>query len=361
MSDSVERPRTSGLALASFRLGVLGLFLLLLSLMWIGSRWVELRRDPGLGGPLPELSTGQAVAQDVCLGGAVVAALAALVLGILGLAAVGGGAGQLVGRGLAVSGLVTGTLTLLPFVAVVAVGLAMAPEAAKDRSSNNLRVLSLAMLNYSDANWGRLPPAAVYSQDGKPLYSWRVLLLGSLGEKDLLRQFHFNEPWDSHHNRQFVEQMPRVFAHPLDPEGARQGLTHYQVFVGTDPEAEARPPFLSRNPPELEPFHLGLVPGGAPLFQARGAALRYPVQFTDDVAETILVAEAADAVPWTAPQDLTYSSRQPLPRLGGLFSGGYFVVMSDGKPRFVEPDRVSDQTLRDAITANDGRKLGPDW
>jgi hypothetical protein len=97
------------------------------------------------------------------------------------------------------------------------------------------------------------------------------------------------------------------------------------------------------------------------LFQARGAALRYPIQFADDVAETILVAEAADAVPWTAPQDLNYSSRQPLPRLGGLFPGGYFVVMSDGKPRFVEPDRVSDQTLRDAITANDGRKLGPDW
>ena len=38
---------------------------------------------------------------------------------------------------------------------------------------------------------------------------------------------------------------------------------------------------------------------------------------TDGTNNTLMVVEAAEAVPWTKPDDLPYSQNGPLPRLGG--------------------------------------------
>ena len=71
------------------------------------------------------------------------------------------------------------------------------PEgAARARASNYLKQITLAIIIYSDTN-RRMPPAAIYSDDGKPLLSWRVLILPWIEEDDLFRQFRLNEPWDS--------------------------------------------------------------------------------------------------------------------------------------------------------------------
>jgi hypothetical protein len=69
------------------------------------------------------------------------------------------------------------------------------------------------MVNYHDAH-GRLPPAVVYGKDGKPLYSWRVLLLPYLDEQELYQQFQLDEPWDSPHNLQLLPRMPGFYAPP---------------------------------------------------------------------------------------------------------------------------------------------------
>src|SRR5262249_217448 len=47
--------------------------------------------------------------------------------------------------------------------------------AERIKSSDNLRKIALALHNYNDT-MGRLPPAVVYDKEGRPLYSWRVLL-----------------------------------------------------------------------------------------------------------------------------------------------------------------------------------------
>lgn len=47
---------------------------------------------------------------------------------------------------------------------------------------------------------GRLPPAVVHGPEGKPLHSWRVLLLPFIGQEALYKQFKLEEPWDSPHN-----------------------------------------------------------------------------------------------------------------------------------------------------------------
>jgi hypothetical protein len=58
---------------------------------------------------------------------------------------------------------------------------------------NQLKQLALAMLQYAGEHGGRLPPAILYSTEGRPLHSWRVLILPYLDE-DLYREFHLDEP-----------------------------------------------------------------------------------------------------------------------------------------------------------------------
>src|SRR5262249_14827024 len=53
---------------------------------------------------------------------------------------------------------------------------------------NNLRQIGLALKSYHNEH-GRLPPATVYSADGRPLYSWRVALLPYLEQKELYDAF----------------------------------------------------------------------------------------------------------------------------------------------------------------------------
>jgi hypothetical protein len=57
-----------------------------------------------------------------------------------------------------------------------------AREAArKSHSMNNMKQIGLAILNYEEAN-GKLPPAYTVDKNGKPLLSWRVLILPYLEE-----------------------------------------------------------------------------------------------------------------------------------------------------------------------------------
>src|SRR5207237_189945 len=57
-------------------------------------------------------------------------------------------------------------------------------EANSIRSQQNLLAIYSAMRDYQSAK-GTLPPAVVFSKDGRPLYSWRVELLPFLKEKNL--------------------------------------------------------------------------------------------------------------------------------------------------------------------------------
>ena len=72
---------------------------------------------------------------------------------------------------------------------------------------------TLALAAFEDAK-GRLPAAALYSKDGKPLLSWRVQILPYLGHQELYNRFRHNESWDSEHNRKLFEHMPDVIADP---------------------------------------------------------------------------------------------------------------------------------------------------
>lgn len=59
--------------------------------------------------------------------------------------------------------------------------------------------LALAIHNYREEH-GHFPPPYVADDYGKPLYSWRVLILPYMYGQPIASQFHYDEPWDSAHN-----------------------------------------------------------------------------------------------------------------------------------------------------------------
>src|SRR5262249_30213999 len=100
---------------------------------------------------------------------------------------------------------------------------------------------------------------------------------------------------------------------------------------------------------------------------------RLTQDFPDGTSNTLLIAEAAEPVPWTKPADLVYDPDGPLPGLGGVFKGGsplsgaprtvgFTVAGADGSVRFCyHPYLPSEAAIRSAITRNGGEPVPADW
>src|SRR5579864_1743711 len=104
-------------------------------------------------------------------------------------------------------------------------------RAAADRTvnANNLKEIGIALSNYEES-YSRGPPAIGYSPDGKPLVSWRVLLLPYLDEDALFKEYYLGEPWDSPHNLSLSTRMPRAYRSPY-LAADDSGKTPYRVFL----------------------------------------------------------------------------------------------------------------------------------
>jgi len=199
--------------------------------------------------------------------------------------------------------------------------------AGRTQSVNNLKQMALAMHVYHDAK-RVFSPAAICDANGKPLLSWRVAILPYIEHNQLYQQFKLDESWDSEHNRKLIAQMPPIYAVPAAP--AKPGETHYRVFVG----------------------------GGAGFDLAKGTRI---TDITDGTSNTIMIVEAADSVPWTKPEELVYDAKKPLPRFGNFYGSGMFLVaLFDGSVRTLS-GKVTEQSLRAAITRGAGDLAGNDF
>ena len=195
-------------------------------------------------------------------------------------------------------------------------------QAARQEVINRLKQMALAMYNYRDT-MKALPAAAVYSKDGKPLLSWRVALLPYLDQQELYTKFKLDEPWDSPHNKKLLQEMPKVFAPATGKSKA--SFTPYRVFTGKDT----------------------VFPG------KEGVRLQ---DILDGTSQTLLIVEAAEGVPWTKPDELPYDAKKPLPKLGGMFKGGFYLAMCDGSVHFVRTP-LNPPVFRLLITRDDGEAV----
>lgn len=269
------------------------------------------------------------------------------------------------GRKLRLTGL---ALLVLVAVAVVAMLISalldsIRESAAEKQSLHNLRMIALELHNYNNT-MGRLPPAVVYDKEGRPLYSWRVLLLPLLTgqSQNPYEGFNLDEPWDSPNNKQVLARMPKEYALPGRGYPPTDYLTHYQVIDG--PTAAFDSGVRLRR---VQPSSQGLIPfeiswGGCKYVVYENEKIsRIPDTFADGCSCTIMIAEAHEAVPWTSPQDLDYIPDGPLPNLGGLRRNGSFVfAKGDGSGRCIDLRKIRETTLRAVLTASGNDVLSED-
>lgn len=195
--------------------------------------------------------------------------------------------------------------TIGVLIALLLPAVQAAREAARRVSStNNLKQIGLALLNYEQAN-NTFPPAYSVDKNGKPLLSWRVLILPYLDHQGLYKQFHLDESWDSDHNKTLINKMPDIFRSP-NSKLVGQGKANY------------------------------LTPRNAKSIFPGKEAIRL-AKICDGTSNTILTLEVPDdsAVIWTKPDDFQYDESNPLKGLTGMRSGGFHAGFADGSVRFI--------------------------
>jgi hypothetical protein len=137
--------------------------------------------------------------------------------------------------------------------------------------SNNLRQIALALQDYHD-EFGSFPPAYIIDAAGKPLHSWRTLILPFNEQKPLYEKIDLTKPWDDPANREAYE-------------------THIPAYGCP-----------SANAPKTHATYLAVVDPGACF---NGPVPRKLSDITDDQGRTLLVIEvpADRAVHWMSPSD----------------------------------------------------------
>lgn len=210
-----------------------------------------------------------------------------------------------------------------------------AREAArKSACMNNMKQISLAMMQY-ETDYGKFPPAYIADKNGRPMHSWRVLLLPYLEADDLYRQYDFNEPWDGPKNRQLAARMPQVYR---CPSSADEGgvVTDYLVITG---------------PGTMFDGDKGMSIAGV----------------RDGLSNTILVVEVSGAdIHWMEPRDLEKQkidfSPNPLPgrSLHSAHHGGSNVGFADSHVQFL-PDSTSPEVIRALITPAGDEATAPNF
>jgi hypothetical protein len=196
--------------------------------------------------------------------------------------------------------------------------------AQRATSANNLKQMALAIHNFEAAN-GFLPSAILDPKTRKPILSWRVAILPYVEQDQLYKQFSFEEPWDGPNNKKLLASMPKLFLLPGVKTAAPK--THYRAFAN----------------------------GGAIFDYAKRVTL---ATIADGTSNTLLVAEADEAVDWTKPDELEYDAGKPVPKLGGLFQGGFLASLADGSVRTI-PATLPEKDLRALITRAGGERVDP--
>ena len=216
-------------------------------------------------------------------------------------------------------------------VALLLPAVQAAREAARrTQCSNNLKQIALAFHNYHDT-YQTFPPAYIADENGKPMHSWRVLILPFLDAQGqaLHQQYNFNEPWDSPANAAVVNSPMPIYGCPSDGEAG--GLnTSYMVITGQ----------------------------GTLFNQGEGSRLR---DITDGTANTILVVDVAGSgVQWATPIDLDVNQvnfgggAQGNP--GSRHSGGINAAFADGSVKFLS-NSIDPQMFKKLITRDSGESV----
>jgi Protein of unknown function (DUF1559) len=186
----------------------------------------------------------------------------------------------------------------------------------------------LAVANYHET-YGSFPPAYLAGADGKPMHSWRVLILPFLEQRKLYDRYNFAEPWDGPNNRKLAGEIGHLYLRS-DLESDQIETTSFVAVVGPQTAWPGRK--MTNN-------DLG-----------------------DGSQNTLIVVEVPDGLfRWMEPKDLEFDrmsfkindgSKQGL----GSRLGGARVVTASGTVRTL-PDNFDANMLKAMLTANGGETI----
>lgn len=188
-------------------------------------------------------------------------------------------------------------------------------------AQGRLNQLQLAMRNYHEFH-GQFPPAFIADEDGKPMHSWRVLILPFVDEGKLYAEYDFHEPWDGPNNSRLSHRMP--------------------VFFHSDTE-----------PPSGTNTNLVVITGPGTAFP--GSTSTKLDDFRDGQENTILLTEISNSkIPWLSPQDLSVETMSF--RVNDRLKAGISSI-AWRKPYVVFADRIRGYPLSQTIPPDALRAL----
>ncbi len=190
------------------------------------------------------------------------------------------------------------------------------PAAHRMQCANNLKQIGIALYSYQE-QYGALPPAHTVDAEGKPLHSWRTLILPFMEQEPIYKTIDLSKPWDDPANKQAFDLSVPAYSCPL-----------------------------ATSPPSHTTYLAVAVPGGC----FKPAESRKLSEISDGISSTIMVMEVDDkqAVHWMSPTDsidLSFlNQKTKLPH-----SHGFQAAFVDGSVHFLSAT-IEPKTLRALIT-----------
>lgn len=198
----------------------------------------------------------------------------------------------------------------------------------------NLQQIGQALAMYQAAN-GSLPPAVVYDAAGKPMHSWRALILPYLRDGKYAGRYSYDEPWDGPKNRKLADWQIEEYVCPNNPNFGKKGITSYVAVVGAQ---TAFPP---------------------------GGKSHATTGFADGANDTITIVETTTIAPqWSEPKDLDWDTMSfvvnapHLPSISGRDEEGVHALKADGTVAILPKD-LKPLTLKAYLTIDGGEMVDP--
>ena len=213
---------------------------------------------------------------------------------------------------------------------------------AREACQSKLKEIAFALYQYHRV-YGSFPPAFVADEQGRPMHSWRVLILPYLdggAHQKIYNQYRFDEPWDGPHNKLLADTPIPAFNCPLDHRRDSKEpdtRTSYLAVVGMNTAWRGTIPVKLKD-------------------------------ITDGAADTLHVVEAHNSgIKWAEPRDLTLAemavtinAQSPI-GISSRHKHTAHAAFSDSAVRSLS-EFLPAPTLRALLTRNGGEKLADgDW
>ncbi|MDR3109456.1 MAG: DUF1559 domain-containing protein [Planctomycetaceae bacterium] len=201
--------------------------------------------------------------------------------------------------------------------------------------ATNMQKIEAGLARYLLANGLILPPLYTVDKDGKPLHSWRVLILPFIGQQELYAKIRLDESWDSEYNKQFHNEVIPDFVCHSNPD-IQPGLNCCYSAIAGEAFIPAKP-----NKPKL---------GGSIVSRLK-----------DDPSITIIFVEVKKPFCWMDPTaDVTLAELEKGTdaedsRIGSYHEIGVVTSFFKGNVKFMKDINV--KTWRALGTSNGGESV----